>query len=789
MQKYKYRGQSLGKDLEKIKKLHIAGNSSAAIAIKLYRDRNKRTTIDEAIKSMVEKKAPIKITKTELNQRPIILGRNQQGLSKQKQILNTPELRKEFIKYANTPGVTIKDIRKKYGIKSLYEEKRGPKKESLRDLITKKVQLGRQDVDVGVTKNMEKLQNYLSRNKIPEGQLQSGRPEYEKLIRKSGFSKNDFNRIITQLQLYYANPGEKRNLEIIPEVKKIINKFPSPRYNREILRSLGYSKKTTDILDNVERAAQQVTEAGTALEHALPKAFIKEIGLPKKYYLFGERTTNFLNQFKTQFDNQMLTAAKNFSLIENPTRQDYLDYKDEINKIRNTVAKKTGGYEMGYIDFVDGKPVPVTPQKSILEGEGDFGPRTTGLKKYFKNAYYHNKLYENYKKNPNDPDFGTLRKEIKQSKYPFVKELEAEKNYDLIKNLKTPEEFVDIYQKNPNNLFIKSLATATGRKSNLGSYLSRLSRFGKPAAIGTGLLTAMTSALSAKEKPSSNQEIQTAVQDQIIENQATISQPQTTPITEVADASSAAKMADDIMYDNVRKVFVKKNEPEVKASQSDLLYWIADNPITESPIASIGVGTAALSIPGAKETFQAARKADQGILRSTASVLGKGLTRVGSPAGTALFEIPFIAEQIKEGKSPYEILSDPLNYIGPALTESLTVGAGAIKGPSKGFLGGVKDTLTFEGVRNPRKAAPGLLNLALRLGLSPRNIALISGTGAIGAIGATALTAYDLIDAYRKGEFDNLFSSEELGGVDLSKGVSIPNELDTTGIMGLKNAS
>jgi len=263
------------------------------------------------------------------------------------------------------------------------------------------------------------------------------------------------------------------------------------------------------------------------------------------------------------------------------------------------------------------------------------------------------------------------------------------------------------------------------------------------------------------------------------------SQPQRTPITEVADASSAAKIADDLVYDDFRKVFVKRNEPEVKATQSDLLYWLADNPITESPIASIGVGTAALSIPGAKETFEAARKADKGILKSTASVLGKGLTRIGSPAGTALFEVPFIAEQIQEGKSPYEILSDPLNYIGPAFTESLTRGAGAIKGPPRGFLGGVKDTLTFEGVRNPRKAAPGLLNLALRLGLSPRNIALISGTGAIGAIGATALTAYDLIDAYRKGELDNLFSSEE---VDTSGGgVFIPGEIDTSGIMGLKN--
>jgi len=772
MQKYDYRGQSLEKDLAKIKKLYIEGTAFPKIGIELYNDANKSSTIENAIKAMVEGKAPVKITKKELSQRPKILGKNRQGLSKQQQILNTPELRKEFIKYANTPGVTLEDIRKKYKIKSLYPEKRGPEKESLRDLITKNLQVGRQTVDVRVTENMEKLQNYLSKIKIPEGELKSGRPEYENLIKKSGFSKNDFNRIITQLQLYYANPGEKRNLEVIPEVKKIINRFPSPRFNRERLRLLGYSNKTIEVLDSVERAAREVTEAGSALEHSLPKAFVKELGLPKKYYLVGERTTNFLNQFKTQFDNQILNEAKNFSLIENPTQQDYSEYKNKVNKIRNVVAKKTGGYEIGYVDFVDGKPVPVTSQKSILEGEGDFGPRTTGIKKYFKNAYYHNKLYENYKKNPNDPDFGTLRKEIKQSKYPFVKEVEAEKTYDLIKDLKTPEQFIDLYKKNPNDLFIKSLATATGRKSNLGSYLSRLSKFGKPAAITTGLLTAMTAALSAME-------------DQTIENQPVVPQPQRTPITEVADVSSAAKLADDLVYDDFRKVFVKRNEPEVKATQSDLLYWLADNVITESPLASIGVGATALSIPGAKETFDAARKADKGVLRSSLGVLGKGLTRVGSPAGTALFEVPFLAEQIQEGKSPYEILSDPLNYIGPAFTESLTRGAGAIKGPPRGFLGGVKDTLTFEGVRNPRKAAPGLLNLALRLGLSPRNIALISGTGAIGAIGATALTAFDLANAYRKGELDNLFSSEEedtSGG-----GVFIPGEIDTTGIMGLKN--
>jgi len=729
-----YKGQSLEKDLNEIKKLYLQGQSTISLTKKFVPgEQRSSTTLESAIQSMKDGTAPVKITKAELARRPKIIGKNQQGLSKQEQILTTPKLKKEFIEYANSPGVTIKDIRKKYGIKSLYPEKRGPEKETLRDLITKKVQLGRQDVDVGVTKNMERLQNYLSRVEIPEGQLQSGKPEYEKLIKKSGFSKNDFNRVITQLQLYYANPGEKRNLEIIPEVKKIINKFPSPRYNREILRSLGYSKKTTDVLDNVEKAAQQVTEAGTALEHALPKAFIKELGLPKKYYLFGERTTNFLNQFKTQFDNQMLTAAKNFSLIKDPTRQDYLDYKNEINKIRNTVAKKTGGYEMGYIDFVDGEPVPVTPQKSILEGEGDFGPRTTGIKNYFKNAYYHNKLYENFKKNPNDSDFGTLRVEVKKNKYPFIKEIEAEKNYNLIKDLKTPEEFIDIYKKNPNDLFIKSLATATGRKSNLGSYLSSLSRFGKPAAAGAGLLTAMTAALSAKEKPSSIQDTQTAMQDQAVEGQV-----------------PEQKLASPIKYDQYAG-FVSPDDLNQKTDQSDLLYWIADNEIPEEvqqvgkmvgeAAAVIGGATVGLGLPDAKKTIEEARIAGKSPVKG---VLGKGFYRLGSPLATAAFTIPQVLD---EKVTATEMATDPLNYLGLATMETLGKRAGIIAAPAAAEATGIMGALKNYGtLKNVGEAIPGKLSAALRLGLNPRVLAGASRfLGIPGLIASTGYTLYDYL--------------------------------------------
>jgi hypothetical protein len=271
---------------------------------------------------------------------------------------------------------------------------------------------------------------------------------------------------------------------------------------------------------------------------------------------------------------------------------------------------------------------------------------------------------------------------------------------------------------------------------------------------------------------------------------ATTPKPQVTPITQVADAASAAKFADELIYDDVRKIFVKKDDPTVKANQSDVLYWIADNPITESPITSIGVSGAALSVPGAKETFEAARKAEKGILKSTASVLGKGLLRLGAPGPTTLLEIPFLAKQIQEGEGAYDILSNPLNYLGPAFIETLSTKAGALKAGEKvaerGILGGIADSLKFKGVRTPAKVSPGLLNTILRLGLPARAIAGIQSGGVYGLIGATALTAGELAYKYSQGELDDLFSSE---GQDTGELFSPPTTLDTTGIMGLKNAT
>jgi hypothetical protein len=88
---------------------------------------------------------------------------------------------------------------------------------------------------------------------------------------------------------------------------------------------------------------------------------------------------------------------------------------------------------------------------------------------------------------------------------------------------------------------------------------------------------------------------QTAMQDQVVEGQA-----------------PEPKLAEQIKYDSYAG-FVKQDDPNVKASQSDVLYWIADNEIPEEVAdigkmvgqvgATIGGATVALGLPDVKKTI------------------------------------------------------------------------------------------------------------------------------------------------------------------------------------------
>ncbi len=210
------------------------------------------------------------------------------------------------------------------------------------------------------------------------------------------------------------------------------------------------------------------------------------------------------------------------------------------------------------------------------------------------------------------------------------------------------------------------------------------------------------------------------------------------------------KLTENISY-NPYAGFVKADQPEEKASQSDLLYWIADNEIPEEIVdvaktvgeigATIGGATVGLGLPDVKKTVQEAKAAGKSPIKS---VLGKGFYRLGSPLATAAFTAPQVLDEQTTTK---DILTDPLNYLGLTTMETFGKKAGTIAAPAAAQAAGLGGFLkNYASLKNVGEAVPGKLNAALRLGLSPRVIAGASRfLGLPGLIASGAYTLYDYL--------------------------------------------
>ena len=376
----------------------------------------------------------------------------------------------EVIKKHNVSRTTLWEIMQdhpklKFGKKEFNPYLQGPK------------------LDPNVTERLNKLQNVLKTTEIPVGEIKANSKIVEILAKKMNLSKADFLSAVSQLKVEYGSPTGR--IDIIENVKKNIKRFPDPKFIRDLLRAVGYGERTIGTLDAVERASRIVSNTKTNLEHSLPKNLIKFFKLPRKYLLMGERTSDFLNQFKKQFDTQLLNKAKAY------VRGDltYKEYKKEVDAIRKTVRNATGGYEIGYVDFKDGKLVPVTSQKSLLKGTDVTGKKTTGLINFFKNSQYHNALYENWVKDKNNKIFGTLNEEIKKNKLKFLPEKELAETYNAIKNFKNKKQFFEYYKKYPTSPFFKSLSKVASMAGGKGKLILG----------GAATFSLLSTALSAEE--------------------------------------------------------------------------------------------------------------------------------------------------------------------------------------------------------------------------------------------------------------------------------------------------
>ena len=136
------------------------------------------------------------------------------------------------------------------------------------------------------------------------------------------------------------------------------------------------------------------------------------------------------------------------------------------------------------------------------------------------------------------------------------------------------------------------------------------------------------------------------------------------------------------------------------------------------------LGLAAAAVPGSKKLFDARKKKGFGAVRAGLGPVGKALSGFATPLGIAATTPLNVASQVYQGDSAEEILTDPLNYLGPAFAGTLT------KEATRGM--------------NPT----GMLSKALRLGMNPATIR--AGSKFLGLPGLALSLGYEGYDQYKK---------------------------------------
>ena len=201
-----------------------------------------------------------------------------------------------------------------------------PKKLTKRPALIGANQYGTRKEQIKVLKN---LQNYLSKNTNKFTSQAVAESNLKNLFKGSDAgSIGNFVARTNLLRKAYNSKNLPEGFKVNQKVKDLIKYLPAQDFVESELRALGFSEKTIKSMNQVETAVQKMTTASTQLEHALPRSLIRGLNLPNKYHLMGERTTNFLNKFKMQFDGQMKNAAMAYA----QSNQTPADYKKYITK-------------------------------------------------------------------------------------------------------------------------------------------------------------------------------------------------------------------------------------------------------------------------------------------------------------------------------------------------------------------------------------------------------------------------------------------------------------------------
>jgi hypothetical protein len=461
----------LEKKIPQIKKLYLEGLSNLGIAEKLNTSKKKiEVILDElrgrSITNIAGKKVksgyniPEDTPRGKLYKENRITKAEEEARGRGGSDKKTSPKRKEVIEAAKKDAtkLTQKEIAKKYNISYPSQLKFGIKALGEREKYKDKY------IKSKITKYGKNLIKVLEKNP-------SLITNQNELFKKAGIPRGSESSVSRALNINQTLDSGKKRFDIPKSVSKLIPKvYGRIETTESVFREAGASPQ--EIRSALTKPSIALKESfipegsgptkmkGTIFEHAFPRSlipYIKDKNIQRQLLLTGERTSPFLNSFKTRFDVLQKGAVTKFLEDGNLSA-----YNKKINEIRNIVKKLTGGYEIGYIKFDKNKnATPMVKAKPVSEGLKEFGTETAQKVSAFKNAKYTSNLLKNFKKNPNNINYSTLRKNINvnQVSDEVIKlSDEAAKAYEKAKPfLGFKDRFLNFAQKNLDNKLVGTL--------------------------------------------------------------------------------------------------------------------------------------------------------------------------------------------------------------------------------------------------------------------------------------------------------------------------------------------
>ena len=440
------------------------------------------------------------------------------------------------------------------------------------------------------------------------------------------------------------------------------------------------------------------------------------------YSMFSQVIDKTINQLqKRDFDK--LAGQRTRRILENLKNKDFTNVNFEVENHKKAIEKfyKENPAAKGKValqDFNwDSKTNTFAKPKEIFDSQfaGRYETLNPNLRKSIESFY---------KKTGLSINIGNI---------PTLEETRQIVDQGLIDISKGENITQDVF-----NILKKTISKSPSLKS-------RLIKMGTKGLIGAGVITALTTAGTTKEKGLTNEEF----------------------LAQQKEKTQALEKPETVQYNRETGSFVNPITQD-KTDQNQLLQWGQENPLTA--VAGTSVALSAQEIPrnykmrrGVGDTGPL--PGGKGRIRSSIGIGGAlkpVLTTLGTPLIGLGFEGLMAKERLENDETMSDILMDPL---GPAASlafmEPLSRSSGVVRGAPTGIGNYFKN---YGDLSNVGQARPGLTSKALRLGLSPRMIAGASRfLGLPGLALTTGLAGYNAYKNYQneEGMIYNFFNNDE----------------------------